>query len=322
MYYNIDWHIRIGSYSLTLVDSVEIHKSVDVLADTATIVLPGQNLNNALEIEGKIKRGDAVTIQIGYDGVMTPEFEGYLESVATDDGSIKLTCEDGLWLMRKPVPNIELKNVSSKDVVAYLIAEINKSGEIKLSLNCDYELKYDKFVINNAMAYDVLKKLQEETKGNIYMMGRVLHYHPAYIEKFGDVAYDFAVNIEKSDLTYKRADERSYQVEVEGIGKDGKRTTVLIGTTGGEKRTIKIAGITDESSLRKRGEEELKYLVYDGYEGSITGWYLPLVEPGYSAKIQDEDYEYKTGVYYVVAVTTTMSEGGVVRKIQLGRKLA
>lgn len=318
----IDWHITIGNYRLTLVDSVEIKKSVDVLADVATIILPGQNINKTLDIESKIKRGDSVMIEMGYDGKMATEFKGYLESYSTDDGSIRIYCEDSLWLMRKPVPNTEMKNVTSKDVAAYLVAEVNKVSDVKITLDCDYELKYDKFVINNAMAFEVLKKLQDETKGNIYMKGTTLHYHPAYIQKFGSVGYDFAINIEKSDLTYKRADERSYQVEVEGIGKDGKRTTVLVGTTGGEKRSIKINGITDEASLKKRGEEELKYLVYDGYEGNITGWYLPVVEPGYSAEIRDEDYEYKTGTYYVTAVTTNMSKRGIVRKIQLGRKLS
>lgn len=320
--FNIDWHIKIGKYKLLYVDSVEIHKSVDVLTDTATIVLPGQALNKALEIESKIKRGDTVLIELGYDGSLTTEFEGYLESIASDDGSITLKCEDGIFQTRISVPDKEMKDCTSKDVANYLITEINKTAVNKLSLECNYEMKYDKFIISKAMAYDVLKKLQDESKGNIYMKGNVLHFHPAYLEKFGEVTYDFAVNIESSELTYRREDERKYQVEVEGIGRDGKRTVVLLGTTGGEKRSVKIAGVTDQETLKKRGEEELKYLVYDGYEGGITGWHIPIVEPGYSAKILDDDYEYKTGTYYVVAVTTSAGEGGIVRKVELGRKLA
>ena len=77
-----------------------------------------------------------------------------------------------------------------------------------------------------------------------------------------------------------------------------------------------------DAELKKRGKAELQYLTYDGYEGNITAWLIPYVEPTWSAKIQDKDYEYKTGTYYVTAVTTTLSgDGGGVRKVELGRKL-
>ncbi|WP_418894600.1 hypothetical protein [Limibacterium fermenti] len=73
--------------------------------------------------------------------------------------------------------------------------------------------------------------------------------------------------------------------------------------------------------MKKRGQEEIKYLSYTGYEGSITGWLVPYVEPTYSAHIHDAEYEFKTGSYYVVSVTTTFDENGGVRKVELGRKL-
>ena len=320
--FNICWHIKIGKYRLQFLESAEIHESVDILSDTATIKLPGSMLNKQLEVESKIKRGDPVLIEIGYDDHLKTEFEGFLENISTDDNSIILSCEDGIFQTRVSVKDKEFKNATTKDIAGYLISEINKISTTKLSLSCDYEMKYDKFVISKASAYDVLKKLQEESKGNIYMKGTVLHFHPAYIEKFGDVTYDFSVNIEKSDLKYRRADERKYEVEVEGIGRDGKRTVVTVGTTGGEKRSVKISGVTDKETLKKRGEEEMKYLVFDGYEGSITGWANPICHTGYSAKIVDKDYEVKTGAYYVNAVTTTVDSGGIARKVQLGRKLS
>jgi len=324
MFYNMSWHIKIGKYSLGLLDSVEIIESVDLLSDTAKIVLPGSSMNKQLDIEAKIKRGDPVEIQIGYDDELKTEFTGFVENISTDDAAITISCEDGIFLTRVSVKDKELKSCTSKDVAQYVVDQVNLSlpSDQQISLQCDYELAYDKFIINKANGRDVLNKLQEESKGNIYMKDRVLHFHPAYMEEFGDVTYDFAVNIEKSDLKYRRADERRYEVEVEGIGKDGKRTVVTVGTTGGEKRSIKISGITDPATLKKRGEEEMKYLVYDGYEGSLTGWLIPENHAGYSAKIIDQDYEYKNGTYYVVSVTTKMSESGGVRKVQLGRKLS
>ena len=305
------YDIRIGNYKLGLLESVEIHKSVDLLTDTAVVVVPGVVYNQSLDIEGKVKVGDPVTIKLGYDDNLVTEFEGYLQRIDTDDSSLTFNCEDGIYLTRKPVKDKQFKKTSVKAIVQYCLSEIGMKD-----LNCTYDITYEKFVIKNANAYDVLKKLQEDTKANIYMQGTTLNVHPAYVEKGGDVCYDFAVNIESSDLKYRSKDDRKFEVTVEG-----KKKSVTVGTTGGEKRTVKVYNVMDNAALKKRGEEEMKYLVYDGYEGSITGWLIPYVEPTFSLHLHDKEYEYKTGSYYVVSVTTTFSEDGGVRKIELGRKL-
>lgn len=312
----MSWHITIGGYKLLLLDSAEVHSSVDLLADTATIKLPASNLNKQLDVEKKLKLGDQVLIELGYDDKLEVEFEGYLQRISTDDGGIILYCEDGLWLTRKPIADKALKASSVKQIAEYVASEIGG-----ITVVCDYNFTYDKFVISRATGYDVLKKLQEETKANIYMKGTELHIHPAYIERFGEVEYDFARNIEKSDLTYKRADERVFEIEVEGIGSDGKRVSVLVGASGGDRRSIKLYGVSYTSSLKARGEEELKRLSYDGYEGSITCWLRPVCKPGYTATIIDVEYPEKEGGYYVVAVTTSIQQAGGIRKVQLGKRL-
>ena len=310
------YDIQIGNYKLGLLQSVEIHKSVDLLADTATIVVPGVVYNQSLDIEDKVKVGDAVKIKLGYDENLITEFEGFLQRIDTDDSSLTFNCEDGIYLTRKPVKDKQFNKVSVKQIVEYCLSEIGMK-----ELNCTYNITYEKFVIKNANAYDVLKKLQDDTKANIYMNGTELNIHPAYIEKGGNVQYDFAVNIESSDLKYRNKDDRKFEIVVEGIGLDGKKKSVTVGTTGGEKRTVKVFNVMNDEALKQRGIEEMKYLSYDGYEGNITGWLIPVVEPTYSAHIYDREYEYKTGSYYVISVTTTFDESGGVRKVGLGRKL-
>ena len=318
--FNMMFDIKVGKYKLGLLSSVEVHKSVDLLADTCTIVLPGTAYNQALRIEEQIKRGDRVTVKFGYDDITNakPEFEGYLQNIATDDGSITLNCEDGIYLTRKALTDAVFNSVNIKKIAEYVCTE-TESG---LTVVCDYDFQYDKFTIDKATGFDVMKKLQEETKANIYVKEDELHIHPAYIEIFGKVKYDFARNIEKSELQYRQAEDRKYQVDVEGIDAEGKRVTVTVGTIGGDRRSVKIYGVSDPEMLKKRGEEELKYLVFTGYEGSITTWLIPYVEPGYSATVRDAEYEYKDGTYYVVAVTTSFDENGGVRKVELGRKLS
>lgn len=311
------WEIYIGKFRLGLLDSVKIHRSVDLLADTAEVRLPATVLNKMLDIESLIRRGDQVRIVLGYDDVMTEEFSGFLQEITVNGGNITLNCEDALFLLRKPVGDIELKNTTLKSLLEHIVRETG----IGASVNCSYEFNYEKFVISRASGYDILKKVQEETKANIYMKGSVLHVHPAYEELFGRVVYDFSQNVEKDNLTYKRADERKFEVEVEGMTKGGQSVKVLTGTTGGDRRSVKVYGVTDPVLLKKRGEEELKYLVYDGYEGDFTTWLLPYCDAGYSAELRDKEYPHKDGKYYVTAVTTEFSQNGGIRKVQLGRKL-
>lgn len=311
------YDIRIGNYKLGILESVEIHKSVDLLADTAVIIVPGVIYNQSLNIEDKVKVGDAVTIKLGYNDELKTEFKGFLQRIDTDDSRLTFNCEDGIYQTRKPVADKQFKNTSIKDIAQYCLSEIGLKN-----LNCTYDITYEKFVIKSANAYDVLNKLQDDTGANIYMNGDTLNIHPPYIMQGGEVHYDFAINIEESDLKYRNKDDRRFEIRVEGIDLNGKKQTVTVGVTGGEKRTIHVANPMTKESLKKRGEAEMEHLSYTGYEGNITSWLIPHVEPTYSAHIRDKEYSFKNGSYYVVAVTTTFSENGGVRKVELGRKLS
>jgi len=320
MLFDIDYKITIGDYQLMLLDSVEIHKSVDLLADNCMIKLPGTALNSVLKVEDSIKRGDRVTVMVGYSGNLVKEFFGYLQNISTDGGSISLNCEDSMFLLRKPVADKQFVKVDIKTIANYLVQQTGVNMKVESSL----PITYDKFVISKATAYDVLKKMQEETKANIFITEGdqpTLQIHPPYLDKGGDVKYSFQVNIESDDLKYVQAEDKRIQIIVKSTGKDGKVKEVRHGTTGGDQSTIEGNGM-DLFSMQKVAENEYNRLLYDGYEGSITGWLIPFVEPTWSAEIVDEEYPEKDGWYYVISVTTTVSSEGGKRKVQIGRKLS
>lgn len=315
----MDFDITIGSFRLTMLESVVVTCSVENLADTATITLPGAACNRALEVESKIREGDPVCIRFGYDAHLDKlpvEFEGYVESIATDDGSIKINCEDEIYEFRKDLKNAVLSSVSVKELLEHVVKEL---GGFELS--CDYDFEYDRFTIYGTTGFDVLKKVQEETRANIYLKGKTLHVHPQYAETGKEVICDFAVNIEKSELRYKDARERKLIATVEGTDAKGKTVKVTKGTPGGDKFTIKLPGVSDKATLERRAEEELKIRAYSGYEGSFTGWLVPRIEPTDVVELRDADYEYKTGKYYVAAVATTFAAGGGSRKVTIGKKI-
>lgn len=314
----MSWNIRIGGYRLRMVEKVSIKRSVELLSDTATITLPGTVFNKAINIEGKIKVGDAVEIELGYNDDLKPEFKGYLKAIKTDGGSLTLELEDDIYLFRKSVKDEEMKDASVKNILANICSQVGG-----FSVSCDYDFTYDKFVINNATGYDVLKKIQDEASPNIYLKDKVLHVHTQYAEIFGEARFDFSRNIERdgTDLKYKSEDERKLLVVVEGTDETGATVSVEKGTTGGDKMTLKLPGVSSRSSLEQKAQSVLEQKVYTGYEGSFQSWLVPYVDAGYKVAITDPDYEIKNGTYYVISVETTFSKDGGVRKITLGKRL-
>ena len=109
----MSYDINVGKYKLGMLDAVNVHKSVELLADTCEITLPAAQLNVAIDIESKVKRGDQVVVQLGYEETgLIEEFRGWVQRVSTDGGNIKLFCEDDLFTFRKDIPNAVLKKVS------------------------------------------------------------------------------------------------------------------------------------------------------------------------------------------------------------------
>jgi len=323
MYYDVDWYIEFNTNGkrtqLALMAECEIISSVDNLADIATIVLPESIFNTVLNFEGKVKRGTQVLIKMGYDGNIETEFIGYVKDITNNDNSLKILCEDALFLFRVGIPDVELKPTSTTKILEYLIKNIDPTYNIVST----YNINYEKFTIHQATGYDVLKKIQSETKANIFFNTetRTLNIHPPYTFKGGEIFYSMQKNIENSSLEFNNKLDSKVEVTIESIDVKGKVISVTSGTTGGNKVTLKV-GAMDIASMKKIANAEVLKKSAAGYEGSFDTWLIPFVKPTYSARIKDEDYPEKTAYYYIKSVTTHLSEGGGKRTITPGIKLS
>ena len=309
--------IVVGDYKLGMVEKVEITRSVEQLADTAVVTLPGAEYNIALDVEQKIHRGDRIVIDLGYEEIgMVREFEGRVQRIGSDNGAIMLECEDNLFQFRKSLANKQLSNITLNALLDTVVSGIGGGYKV----DCSYDWTYKSFVINNATGYDVLKKVQEECGADIYIQDNTLHVH-APGEKVGNtVYYDFFQNVQDCDLTYRRMEDRRVRVVVKALLPDGKVKEREYGTTGGDKVVVKSVS-SDDESMKLRGESEHKRLTFDGYDGNIVTWLVPYIKPGDKAVLHDKDYEYKDGAYYVRAVSTEFSASGGKRTVELGYRL-
>ena len=315
--FTMKFDIEVGDYKLGMVEKVEIIRSVEQLADSAVVTLPAAEYNIALDVEQKIHRGDKIVINLGYDEIgMVQEFVGWVQRVGTDNGAITLECEDDLYLFRKALTDRQFTNVSLNSLLELVVEGVGGG----FSIDCSYSWTYEKFVINNATGYDVLRKIQEECGADIYIQEKTLHVH-APGEKVGNtIYYDFSQNVQDCDLTYRRTEDRRVRVVVKALLPDGKVKQREYGTTGGDKVVVKCAS-SDDESMKLRGESEHKRLTFDGYDGNIVTWLVPYIKPGDKAVLHDKDYDYKDGSYFVRAVSTEFSADGGKRTVELGYRL-
>lgn len=314
--YLLTWDITIGNYRVKTLKGVKITTSVLNLSDTATIEMPGQYLLSWKKVEDKIHVGDAVCIRLGYDNDLETEFNGYLKRISRDNNSLVLECEDALYLLNKSVADKEYKQVNAKTLLTDIVSQVDRG----ISISCDYDFTYDKFVVFKSTALDVLKKIQEETKANIWFEDKVLHIHPVYQQQNGDVPviYDTEVNVQSNELKWIDKSDRKVQVEVKYVSPEGSLSKKEYGVNGGEKVT-KYVNSSNEADLQKAAENEYNLWNYSGFEGSFTGWLIPRAKAGGSVRLRDK--ERPEGKYYVTGVEIEFGQNGAKRKVTLGRRL-
>lgn len=325
--------ILIGGNLVPLVTSVSVKMAVDQLCNTATIELPATAFKRRLSQVADIRRGQRVSISLGYDNINTLEFEGYVNRRTDKDGGLLVECEDAMYLFRHTtMENQELANPSMTSILDKVIQAVNANteddNEATITRQTDMDYKYEKFVFQNASAYDVLKKIQEETKAHIYLDAfNCLHVEPQYMEKASDVVkYSFQRNICRDglSLTWKDMNDNPLLVEVEGTGKQDKKVVKVVvsaGKTGGDRIKEKIRGITDKKTLQSIADNMYKGRNYTGFEGSFDAWLRPFVTAGDFVQLTDDEDETRNGKYYVKSVETTFDSGGGKRKINLGNKV-
>lgn len=322
----MSFQISIGQAELRGVERVEIQSSQSLMADGCTVSLPAQTRGKAFDLEKFIKRGDAITVKLGYDNQLQTEFVGYVRAVKPNS-PLQIECEDAIFLTRRDIPSKVFKDTTAVDVVKYVVAELNKTLPPNQQLKFESDVsgfQFRAFSINQATGFEVLDKLRTETGLAIFARENTIRMHAQYGYKAGtDVVYDFSKNIEDTnDLEYVRADEAKVLVKVVGKDAKGKKIEATAGEKGGDTRIVNRPTVSDVATLRKIAEQMVKMQQYEGFRGSIRSWLQPYCEVGMGAKLRDKDYPEREGKYYVTAVKTEFSAQGGVRNVTLGLKLS
>ncbi|MGV4332517.1 hypothetical protein [Ornithobacterium rhinotracheale] len=319
MYLNINLHITIGEkVSFEVAKSIEINRSLQKLSNTAVVVLPRE----FKEAKGKrlldyIHIGDAIKIELGYNGELHKEFEGYITNIGAEIPTI-LECEDEMYKLKRTQKfNHTFANASLKDILQFIAPNY--------SLDC-VDMSFGKFMIQNATAFEVLQELKKygircDFKSNVLHAGTLVDFKAKELHKFV-----FGKNIRKSsDLKYISKEKRECKIKAISLQKGtSKKVVYEFGTPINGERTLHMPLNLTQLELKTQAEKYYNSVVFDGYEGSVNGWGVPRTDAGDTLELVDPNYpdKHRDGKFLIESVTIKVNAAdGFKRENKIGMKL-
>ena len=327
-------NISIGDkYELRGVHDLEIKKSIHQILQTAKVELPisavikNQDINTYIKLADKINEGDKIKLEFGYNGKNNLEFEGYVRRM-NFKSPLVLECEDELYLLRKVILKKSFLSSTLKEVISYLLDELSKQQGLKIEMYSYMpELTISNFQMKEKSGVVVLQELKDRCLLSIFLTvingKKTLYVGLLYGLQKDTVKYVFNKNTVSIDnLKFNRSKEKKYLATIINIDTRGNKLTIKTGDKDGEPITILTNGDHTQQDLEHKAQAELQNYSNGGYSGTLDAFLFPYIEPGVIANLIDEQYEDRTGNYYIGTVTTTFGINGGRRKSEIDLKVS
>lgn len=315
--FRLNAKIEMGEYYSDNAHEVIIESDIAMLTDSCTIQLPRKIQWGRGKIINPLKRGDKISVYLGYDNEYLHEFTGFIKDVGIKT-PMKIYCEDSMfWLKQKELKKDAYRKITLKK----LIETITEGMGIKIDCPIDVNLGNYRITRNN-----VAQELEE--------LKRVYGFY-AYFRKIDneDILYvgwgfptthrethrfEYGKNIIDEQLEY--VDEKNIKLKVKAITVDAqnKRREIEVGDKDGELRTVYAYNMND-TDLKNFAVAEMERFKISGFKGSFTTFGFPSVKATDIVQIKTQDGH--SGSYLITKLTKIYGTGGYRQKIEIGAKV-
>lgn len=323
--------IKINGVVFSGANSIEIDSSWESMTDTCTILVPNKfkrnNKNITVGDNGFFKRGDEVTVKMGYFPNLETRFEGFIRRV-TPNNLITIDCEDLMFKLKQESVTKSFKKISLSLFLADLTTERFKAIDATLG----------KFRISRSTVAKVLEELQKSYGLVSYIRDKVLRVGLAYYpdesktielhldgEK-GNTADNSLVFIDSKELQIiiKGSSMQSNNKIIERWAYYDNLTGLLVLTSDDPKK-----GETDTLSVPLQNADQIDEFITQrlekrlstGIAGNLTAFLEPVVNHGDIIDLKSKKFPEKEGKYLVKRVVTAMTvTGGGRQEIELDIK--
>lgn len=298
------------------ITACEIVRDSEALTTTCKLILP-RKVKWKGETSNPIKRGDKISVWLGYDDNLQLAFTGYVLRKGFK-APIEIFCEDEMFMLKQtPCVKKSYKNVD----IHTLLKEQGLPYDIKVL----GEQNIGQYRVNFENVAELLAHLKENNIRTFFRLedGKPVLYCGVLFDHGNEMRQVFATGvniISDSSLDEQKAEDVKIKLKVVSLQPDNKKKIkVEIGDPDGEKRTLHCYGKT-EAEAKAWGEQELERLKRDGLTGSFQtfGNVLLDVLDVIGIKIDGE----RKGKYQVHKNTITYGSSGFRQDITLGARAA
>lgn len=298
------------------ITACEIVRDSEALTTTCKLTLP-RKVKWKGETSNPIKRGDKISVWLGYDDNLQLAFTGYVLRKGFK-APIEIFCEDEMFMLKQtPCVKKSYKNVD----IQTLLKEQGLPYDIKVL----GEQNIGQYRVNFENVAELLAHLKENNIRTFFRLedGNPVLYCGVLFDHGNEMRQVFATRINiisDSSLDEQKAEDVKIKLKVVSLQPDNKKKIkVEVGDPDGEKRTLHCYGKT-EAEAKAWGEQELERLKRDGLTGSFQtfGHVLLDVLDVIGIKIDGE----RKGKYQVHKNTITYGSSGFRQDIALGARAA
>lgn len=301
------------TWTFNRVTEVEIVKDSESLTDTCKLTLP-KKVRWHNEERVPIKRGDKVSVSLGYDGNNTHAFSGYVTNIGIKTPLV-ISCEDEMFRLKQLKA---VKKAYKQATIKQLLDDQNIGCEVKVlgkqSIGAYRQNAETVAELLNSLAEQGVHSFFRVEEGKPVLYAGVLFDHSAPRRQ----VYDNHKNIiDDSSLERQVAEDMKIRVKAISLNENNKKTTVEVGDTDGEVRTIHRRAVS-EAELKEWAEQELTRLKRDGLTGELEVFGGEIIDKLDVIGIVIDGK--KQGEYQVKKNTITYGTGGFRQKIELGQR--
>ncbi|EKT4516703.1 hypothetical protein AAIP55_000827 [Flavobacterium psychrophilum] len=307
------------TWKFNALNNCTIVEDMATLTDTCELILPKRvDWQGAKHFELPIKRGDKITVKLGYDGNLKTRFVGYIRTVDAKK-PVKIMCEDGMFLLK----TVETKKKGYKKVaLKQLITDLLAGTGIDFLL-VDGDISLGSYRMLKDTVAEELNEMKSKYGLRAYF--RTINGQSKLYVGLGypfdnrkKESFIYGQNLISEDFVYRIAEDVKIKVKAISIDDKNKRTEIETGDKDGELYTVYHDNIgVDE--LRKFAESELKRFKTTGFKGSFETFGEPFVNKCDIAHIEASDNN--KGDFLIKKVEINFGINGYRQKIEIGQPL-
>jgi hypothetical protein len=304
------------TWSFSKITSCEIERDIEKVTATCTLVLPKKTKwHNETAIP--VKRGDKITVELGYDGNLEPVFSGYIKRVSAKT-PVEIMCEDEMFTLKQVA--CKKKTYAAANLKELLFDQLPEGMKFETFA----EQSFGQFTVNSDTVAQLLGGLAEQGISS-YFVGDTLycgmiHNHESQItgmkQKF--FSGENGNIIDDGDLVWNAADDINLRIKAEGTDAQGNRISVEVGDKEGELRSY-FKYNTTLQELEAEATGKLTEWKVSGLSGSFTTFGAKTA--GLLDRIKIETPEAPSAVYRVVKNGVSYGTDGYRQDISIGGKM-